>query len=534
MKGHLHHFETSKTTGTYSKIIKESTANINNDDQKKKFSWSNTTGNKESEDLQKILKIEGKNKSTIDLINMHRGEERSRKFKTESEYTQSFPHYDANLIINPGQHLPKNNAPLDKPKYRQSVQNKTSDYIIPEILNQEAKKSYQPFGNEDTNNFSKAFQGKLNYINPKAPKDMSKSKLESVSDLKSLNEKKHQKIEKLKIQKEANLSENLNLKMKNSNLDQKNKELEQNNKDLLNRFKNLEDSFDKQKKEKDYLEESYKKLKRSNENLKQTNNDLEERINELEKSNKYFKQTNNDLEQRKNEFEQSNEYFKKTNNDLEQRKNELEQSNEYFKKTNNDLEQRKNELDESNKYFKQTNNDLEQRINELKESNEKITMKMADIESKTQNNKESEDELIIILEENKKIKRDIAIYTQNNTSLSQVLHEKSILSKELKKQNIEKENQIVALNNEISALKKEINELKKHLKSSLQEELEKIKQITLEANRYSRSCSDKLIQIDQYKFDEKYNFIKENYDSLQQDINKLLIKDQSQPTKPIN
>ena len=159
---------------------------------------------------------------------------------------------------------------------------------------------------------------------------------------------------------------------------------------------------------------------------------------------------------------------------------------------------------------------------------------MADIESKTQNNKESEDELIIILEENKKIKRDIAIYTQNNTSLSQVLHEKSILSKELKKQNIEKENQIVALNNEISALKKEINELKKHLKSSLQEELEKIKQITLEANRYSRSCSDKLIQIDQYKFDEKYNFIKENYDSLQQDINKLLIKDQSQPTKPIN
>ena len=192
----------------------------------------------------------------------------------------------------------------------------------------------------------------------------------------------------------------------------------------------------------------------------------------------------------------------------------------------------KNGLEQSNKGPELS---TKSQLNEkLQPSNQETSQNFFDIEKKMKECKETEEKAKIILDENIKIKHDIEIYMRNNASLSKHLNESSIKLKDLENLNQEKEKQIEILNNQIAALKREIDNLKKHLKSNIQEELQNIRSIVVDANKYSRSCSQKFIQIDQYKFDEKYGGIKENYDSLQQEIHELLLEDQSRLIRPSN
>ena len=244
----------------------------------------------------------------------------------------------------------------------------------------------------------------------------------------------------------------------------------------------------------------------------------------LEKSKNEIEQLYKGLEQRNFNLEQSNKSLEKSKNNLEQSNNTLEQSKKYLQQSNNELEQ-------SIKILEQDNNKLKELKEKYQKSNEGTSQKLFEMEKIIQDYKEFE---LNILDENTKIKNEIKIYLKNNSSLSEHLNKSSIKSKDLENLNQEKQKQIEILNNEISVLKQEIDNLKKHLKSNIQEELQNIRSIVVDANKYSRSCSQKLIQIDQYKFDEKYGGIKETYDSLQQEIHELLLEDQSRSIKPTN
>ena len=298
---------------------------------------------------------------------------------------------------------------------------------------------------------------------------------------------------------------------KNSNkLQDRINELENKLKSKKKKISNLENSMKISQKEIDQL-----KIEKT-ENLLRCLN-LTEEISKLQKFNNTLEQSNNDLERSKKDLEQNNKDHEISKNILENFINKLNQNNQHLTK--------------SNKYLQKSKKKIKQLYKELKETYEENSQKLFKIESKIKEYKDTEEKAKIILDENKKIRNDIETYKESNESLSKNLIENSIKSKELGKLNQEKDKEICSLVNEIVALKKRITDLNKQMKSNIYEELENIRNIVLDANKYSRSCSQKLIQIDRYKFDEKYGGIKDNYSSLEQKIHELLLEDHSRSTK---
>ena len=437
-----------------------------------------------SEGPQDLMKIEEIHKSSITEMqkphneDIHMNEE-PQKLKKKLKDSQRVDHISTKCL-----------DPIYSTNYRRSELDKSSNCLKSEKVNQDSSQGHK----------SSRYFDPIDLENNKNPEpDKPSHYLKSDPDESSY----YSVLEGLNIEYRRNQEELENEVLHQSGILTNEKVIYKNSNRLKNKIKALQTELESSKQLISHLQSSIK--------ISQREVDL---LN-IEKKASFTIYLN--LTQEISNLEQSNYSLEQSKKDLEQSNKELEKRNKSIKRSNKHLKQ-------SNQNLEQSRKDLKQLNKELKQSNEEASQKLLDVESQIQEYKKFE---VNILDENQKLRNDLEIYMKNNLSLSKYLNESSIKFKELKKVKREKEDEIMNLINEISVLKQEIANMNKHLKSNIQEELQNIRNITLDANKYSRSCSKKLIQIDRYKFDEKYGGIKETYDSLQQEIHELLLEDQS-------
>ena len=438
------------------------------------------------DDRQDCMKNEGKHKSSISKT------QKVQNFNKRSK--------DQRLLVI----SPKSHNRIDSPNHKNPELNKSPNFLKAEKVNQDSRQKHE----------SPKYFDLINLESNKNPEpDKPSYYLKSESDESLFSSKLDEELE-IKVFQQSLILTKEKVIYKNSNkLQDRINELENKLKSKKKKISNLENSMKISQKEIDQL-----KIEKT-ENLLRCLN-LTEEISKLQKFNNTLEQSNNDLERSKKDLEQNNKDHEISKNILENFINKLNQNNQHLTK--------------SNKYLQKSKKKIKQLYKELKETYEENSQKLFKIESKIKEYKDTEEKAKIILDENKKIRNDIETYKESNESLSKNLIENSIKSKELGKLNQEKDKEICSLVNEIVALKKRITDLNKQMKSNIYEELENIRNIVLDANKYSRSCSQKLIQIDRYKFDEKYGGIKDNYSSLEQKIHELLLEDHSRSTKSSN
>ena len=309
--------------------------------------------------------------------------------------------------------------------------------------------------------------------------------------LESENERLHNSIERSEIKIKELLEENSSYKSQLSSLQSKSQypySSNLNSQSITTLTKNLEQ-----------YQLKIKELEGENQNIERENK-------KLENENLKLKVKNQELEKT---IENQSIIFSKK---ITEHENELnskfvpKQENERLK---NDLEMR----DYDNLKLKEQIASLEFVYSETSEQNCELNKKIKNFEKIIENLEDS-------LDERREDKRVLDETLNNNSKITQNLIETKDKLNELKLISQEKDKELASAKNEIANLQKK-------LRSNVQDEIQKIKVMVLEANRHSKDCSSKMAQIDQFKFDEKYNFIKETYDSLQTEIHELLLKKQA-------
>ena len=309
--------------------------------------------------------------------------------------------------------------------------------------------------------------------------------------LESENERLHNSIERSEIKIKELLEENSSYKSQLSSLQSKSQypySSNLNSQSITTLTKNLEQ-----------YQLKIKELEGENQNIERENK-------KLENENLKLKVKNQELEKT---IENQSIIFSKK---ITEHENELnskfvpKQENERLK---NDLEMR----DYDNLKLKEQIASLEFVYSETSEQNCELNKKIKNFEKIIENLEDS-------LDERREDKRVLDETLNNNSKITQNLIETKDKLNEFKLISQEKDKELASAKNEIANLQKK-------LRSNVQDEIQKIKVMVLEANRHSKDCSSKMAQIDQFKFDEKYNFIKETYDSLQTEIHELLLKKQA-------
>ena len=288
---------------------------------------------------------------------------------------------------------------------------------------------------------------------------------------------------------------------------------------LSTAIKNLED-------DKIDLASKIMKLEKENQNIERENQNIERENLKLGKENQDLRDQNKELEK---SFETQsiifsrkiNKYKDKTQqlkNELKKLENELISSKLLIDKSKNsklssqqEIDKLKNDLDLQNYEI----NKLNEQIASLEYIRRDSSKQICELDEKIESYKKTIENFDNSLDERSEDRRILEETMQNNSKMTQNLIEAKNKLKELEILNLEKEKELAIARNEITNLQRK-------LKSSVQDEIAKIRELALEANRYSKACSNRMIQADQLKFDEKYNLIEQRYDSLQQEIHELL------------